>query len=88
MEGLQRRDKINYYLDLAEAVSQRGTCLRKLYGAVIVKDMWEHPEDGKTALTWAIACGPSWVSPGENGMNCAAASTRKPTPSSALPAGT
>ncbi len=33
-----RRDKINYYLDLAEAVSVRGTCLRRLYGAVIVKD--------------------------------------------------
>lgn len=33
-----RRDKVNYYLDLAEAVAQRGTCLRRLYGAVIVKD--------------------------------------------------
>ncbi|MCD7738648.1 MAG: deaminase [Lachnospiraceae bacterium] len=33
-----RRDKINYYLDLAEAVSQRCTCLRRWYGAVIVKD--------------------------------------------------
>lgn len=32
-----RRDKVNYYLDLAETVSQRGTCLRRLYGAVIVK---------------------------------------------------
>lgn len=32
-----RRDKINYYLDLAETVAQRGTCLRKRYGAVIVK---------------------------------------------------
>ena len=31
-----RRDKINYYLDLAEMVAQRGTCLRRLYGAVIV----------------------------------------------------
>ena len=31
-----RRDKINYYLDLAEVVSKRGTCLRRLYGAVIV----------------------------------------------------
>ena len=29
-----RRDKINYYLDLAEMVSQRCTCLRKHYGAV------------------------------------------------------
>ncbi len=35
---MERRDKNNYYLDIAEAVSQRGTCLRKLYGAVIVKN--------------------------------------------------
>lgn len=34
---MDRRDKNNYYLDIAEAVSQRGTCLRKHYGAVIVK---------------------------------------------------
>lgn len=33
-----RRDKINYYLDLAEVVAQRGTCLRRHYGAVIVKN--------------------------------------------------
>ena len=31
-----RRDKINYYLDIAEVVGQRGTCLRRQYGAVIV----------------------------------------------------
>jgi len=35
---MERRDKINYYLDLAEVVSKRGTCLRKRYGAVIVKN--------------------------------------------------
>ena len=35
---LERRDKTNYYLDLAETVSQRGTCLRRRYGAVIVKN--------------------------------------------------
>ena len=33
-----RRDKINYYLDLADVVSQRSTCLRRRYGAVIVKN--------------------------------------------------
>lgn len=38
MEALQRRDKVNYYLDLAETVSQRCTCLRRHYGAVIVKE--------------------------------------------------
>lgn len=31
-----RRDKINYYLDIAQTVSHRGTCLRRSYGAVIV----------------------------------------------------
>ena len=38
MEQLERRDKVNYYLDLAEIVSQRCTCLRRHYGAVIVKN--------------------------------------------------
>ena len=32
------RDKVNYYLDLADVVSKRGTCLRRRYGAVIVKN--------------------------------------------------
>lgn len=36
--SMARRDKINYYLDLADVVSQRGTCLRRRYGAVIVKN--------------------------------------------------
>ena len=35
---MQRRDKINYYLDLADVVSKRCTCLRRHYGAVIVKN--------------------------------------------------
>ncbi|MGN0165483.1 MAG: deoxycytidylate deaminase [Lachnospiraceae bacterium] len=35
---MERRDKINYYLDLADVVSKRGTCLRRNYGAVIVKN--------------------------------------------------
>lgn len=33
---MERRDKINYYLDIAETVSARSTCLRRHYGAVIV----------------------------------------------------
>lgn len=33
-----RRDKINYYLDIAQAVAGRGTCLRRNYGAIIVKN--------------------------------------------------
>lgn len=33
-----RRDKINYYLDIAEQVSKRCTCLRRHYGAIIVNN--------------------------------------------------
>lgn len=35
---LQRRDKNNYYLDIAETVLERGTCLRRNYGSIIVKN--------------------------------------------------
>lgn len=35
---MERRDKNNYYLDIAESVLERGTCIRRLYGAVIVKN--------------------------------------------------
>lgn len=33
-----RRDKQNYYLDMAEVALERGTCLRRNFGAVIVKN--------------------------------------------------
>lgn len=35
---MERISKINYYLDIAEAISERGTCLRKNYGSIIVKN--------------------------------------------------
>ena len=34
----KRPSKENYYLNMAKATSMRGTCLRRNYGAVIVKD--------------------------------------------------
>ncbi len=34
----KRVDKINYYLDIAETVASRSTCLRKKYGSVIVNN--------------------------------------------------
>ena len=34
----ERVSKTNYYLDIAETVSERSTCLRKHYGAIIVKN--------------------------------------------------
>ena len=33
-----RPDKTNYYLDIAQAVANRGTCLRRNYGSIIVKN--------------------------------------------------
>ena len=33
---MNRRDKENYYLDIAETVLERGTCLRRNFGAIIV----------------------------------------------------
>ena len=33
---MNRIDKNNYYLDIAETVSKRSTCLRRKYGAIIV----------------------------------------------------
>ena len=35
---MERKDKINYYLDIAQTVAQRSTCLRRKYGAIIVKN--------------------------------------------------
>ncbi len=35
---MERIDKINYYLDIAETVVERGTCLRRNFGAIIVKN--------------------------------------------------
>ena len=33
-----RRDKVNYYLDIAQTVAERGTCLRRNFGAIIVQN--------------------------------------------------
>lgn len=35
---MSRIDKNNYYLDIAESALERSTCLRRKWGAVIVKD--------------------------------------------------
>lgn len=35
---MKRRDKDNYYLDIAETVLERGTCLRRSFGAIIVSN--------------------------------------------------
>ena len=35
---MERPSKINYYLDIAQTVAKRTTCLRKMYGSIIVKN--------------------------------------------------
>ena len=35
---MSRIDKTNYYLDIAESVTKRGTCIRRNFGAIIVKN--------------------------------------------------
>lgn len=54
---MNRVDKINYYLDMAEVALERATCLRKKWGAVIVKmmklsqqDTMELQEEERTVL--------------------------------------
>lgn len=61
---MNRISKENYYLDIAETVLERATCLRRIYGAIIVKTTRSFlrattvpPEAGPTAWTWAIAPG-------------------------------
>lgn len=46
---MQRKDKRDYYLDIAADVAMRGTCLRRNYGAVIVN----HDEIVATGYTGA-----------------------------------
>ena len=35
---MERVSKENYYLDIAQTVTERATCLRRVYGAIIVKN--------------------------------------------------
>ncbi len=35
---MERRNKSDYYLDIADAARERSTCLRRTYGAIIVKN--------------------------------------------------
>ena len=91
---MKRVDKINYYLDIAQTVAARGTCLRRNFGAIIVKndEIISTGYNGAPRaaplgfLTWATAPAKSSTFPEGSGMSCAARYTQKPTPSSAHPA--
>ena len=59
---MDRISKANYYLDIAQTVLERATCLRRVYGAIIVKNdeiistgYNGAPRGGPTAWIWATA---------------------------------
>jgi len=59
-----RRSKILYYLDIADAAQARSTCLRRRFGAIIVRDdeivstgYNGAPGAARTAPIWATAPG-------------------------------
>lgn len=59
---MDRIDKINYYLDIAETVLERGTCLRRNFGAIIVNNdqivstgYTGAPRGRKIAVIWDFA---------------------------------
>ncbi len=76
-----RRDKVNYYLDLAKMVAQRSTCLRRHYGAVIVKN----DGGGRIVRISGNVSVSGWRFRGESGMSFVAAFMRRRMPLSARP---
>ena len=59
---MERVSKRNYYLDIAQTVLERATCLRRVYGAIIVKNdeiispaTTARRADARTASTSATA---------------------------------
>ena len=81
---MKRIDKENYYLDIAETVLERSTCLRRCYGAIIVKnDEIVSPATTAPPGTEELH-GPGATAPGRpcrcpaaSGTSCAAPSTRR-----------
>lgn len=90
---MKRVDKINYYLDIAQTVAARGTCLRRNFGAIIVKNdeiistgYVGAPRGRQNCCDLGYCTREKLNVPRGSGMNCAARYTQKPTPSSAHPA--
>ena len=85
---MERISKENYYLDIAETVLERATCLRRIYGAIIVKNdeiistgYNGAPRGRANCVDMGYCSREAMRCPGESGMNCAAASMPRPTPS-------
>ena len=88
---MQRIEKENYYLDIAETVLERSTCLRRQYGAIIVRNdeivatgYNGAPRGRKTAPTLGGVRVQMQV-PRGSGMSFAGASTLRPMRSSPRP---
>ena len=86
---MNRISKENYYLNIAQTVLERATCLRRVYGAIIVKNdeiistgYNGSPRGRKNCVDMGFC------TRGASAMSCAAASTPRPTPSSPPAAGT
>ena len=91
----QRMSKDKYYLNIADAVLDRSTCLRRKYGAIIVKNDeilstgYNGARAGASiAPSSATATASSCAFPAASGTSCAAACTPRPTPSSPPPGAT
>ena len=56
-KAIKRPSKVKYYLDIAAAVAARSTCIRRQYGAVIVKnDMIISTGYNGSARGWLNCC--------------------------------
>ena len=81
---MDRRDKTNYYLDMAQVALERGTCLRRNFGAVIVKNdvivstgLQRCAERSPTASTSAPAFVRRWALRAAKDTNSAARCMRR-----------
>ena len=90
---MQRRDRENYYLDIAQAVLGRGTCLRRNFGAIIVKNdqilstgYAGAPRGRQNCSDLGVCLREKLGVPRGGGTSCADRCTRRPTPSSTPPA--
>lgn len=88
-----RRDKENYYLDIAQTVAERGTCLRRNFGAIIVKNdqimstgYAGAPRGRKNCSDLGFCLREKMQIPRGDGTSSAVPSTQRPMPSSTPPA--
>ena len=85
----QRVSKHNYYLDIAQTVAERSTCLRRKFGAIIVRNdaiistgYNGAPRGRKNCDDMGFCMRAHLNIPGASGTSCADPSTRRLTRSS------